>query len=334
MLANIKLIVLLAATLSIGCAGVEPGESIEPSEPGDSTVRPERDAVPDIKGDSPSLVDPNCLDTAPAPAPMINGLGPTARITSMQLPTSIRAATEMGCPLVAGSKGGQGLTALMRVMEIDVDTLVNPDADGVIPSIILGHLAGWDVGQSGNQTSNLDLRMYTGTGGAGDTFGIDPASMNPNGQTRVHFPATVGCQALETETARIDFAVPVEDAEVPLTLEAAQVSGKISVDETGFNLTEGRIVGYVPIEAIVSIVSGIQAACGAPNAPMACDNAEILLSGDAEEITRTLVLPFLFGLDAQLSPDLRSASSCHGDACNAMSVCIAFEANSVNVEQL
>ena len=105
----------------------------------------------------------------------------------------------------------------------------------------------------------------------------------------------------------------------------------ISIDDTGFNITEGLIVGYVSLDAIVSIVAGVQTVCNAPGAPAACADAGILLQGDAEEITRTLVLPFLYGLDARLSPDLRTAAPCSGDECNAMSVCIAFEAHSVNV---
>ncbi len=322
---NMKVIALLTATFTLGCAGVAPGDEVDP------TVGPIDSPRPSSEEDGPSLIDPDCSDTAALQTPPGAGLAPAARITSMRLPNSMREATEMGCPLVAGSKGGQGLTALMRTMQIDADALVTPDPSGVIPSIILGHLSGWEVGESGNQTTRVDLRMYKGTAGGGDTFHIDPTSMDPDGGSQVHFPATVGCQALETEPGRIDFAVPVESAEVPLTLEASQVSGQISIDQTGFNITQGLIVGYVPFEAIVSIVSGVQTACRAPDAPTACAGAGVLLQGDAEEISRTLVLPFLYGLDARLSPDLRTAEPCNGDDCNAMSVCIGFEAHSVNI---
>lgn len=338
MMKKISTTALWVSLFGLGCAGVAPGDdSLDTT----SSNPPIEDSRPGIKGDDSTPVNPHnppdpldCADTSALASPSNGHLGATTRITSLVMPSSISAATAMGCPLVAGHNGGQGLAALMRMMNLEVGSLVQPDATGVIPSIILGHLVGWDVGQTGNETLNLDLRMYMGTPLGSNRFGIDPTSMNANGDTRVEFEATVGCQTLETATGRIEFAVPVESAAVPLTLEASQVSGKLSVNQAGFDVTDGLIVGYVPVAAIVSIVQDIQTACSGPQAPTGCADAGILLNGDAESITHSLVLPFLYGLDARLSADQRSASACEGDDCNAMSVCLGFTANSVQVEGL
>lgn len=285
------------------------------------------------KGDD--VVDSDCPDTVALPDQNPPGLNAMTRITSMRIPTSRNQAMEYGCDLVAGTTGGIGLSALTSAMQLDINELVSPGPEGLIQSVILGHVEGWSPGQTSHDTESLSFRLYSGVQRGGGEYSVDPISFLNDGQPRVAWPAHVGCGRLETEPGPLAFDLSAETSGLgaSLNLTSARVSSQIVVNEAGLSFVEGTIVGYLPESVIISIVQEIKESCQSPNAPDLCVQANSFLAGDAVTITRSIVLPFLHGLDAHIGPDGQQVNSCSGDECNALSICVRIEGESVSVVQ-
>ena len=234
----------------------------------------------------------------------------------------------MGCIALQGSHGGLGLSALLNALDVDLNTIVQPDDQGEIASVILGHMAGWQPGQTGNATQGLNLHMYFGHWVDGQTFQVEPTS---DSDESVVFPASVLCQELVTEPADLMFQLPIEGGVVPFALERVQVSGQLEIQNAGFSLSEGTIIGYIAETSIRRIVSSMQETCRSNPQDPVCESVSFLLNGDAEFVTSNIVLPFLHGLDAHLDPASGTAQDCVGDECNAMSICIRFTSEPVSI---
>ena len=323
---SLYILIALLIGCVLGCAGgalESPDTQTDPT--GLSATGPKADDFDDV----------DCPDTDALPDQNPPGLSAMTRITSMGIPTSRNQAIEYGCDLVAGTTGGIGLSALTAAMNLDINALVSPNADGLIQSVILGHIDGWTPGQTGNGTGDVSFRLYSGVQKNGGDYGVDPVSFLSGGQPRVSWPAHVGCGRLETEPGPLVFEVPAETSGVraSLSLMAARVSSQVVVNEQGLSIVEGTIVGYVPESVIISIVQGIQENCQSANASEICVQANSFLAGDAATITRNIVLPFLHGLDAHVDPDGRRVDSCSGDECNALSICVRIEGESASVVQ-
>jgi len=325
--------ILVLLAIGVGCADAELENPTEAETPvGDATIIVDPPNSMDTM-ERPDEIDPvdDCDDTLRLSNVETGHLAPSSRIVSMRVPNTPQDALDMDCIAIPGSNGGLGLATLLHTLGVNLDDIVKPNADGQIASIILGHISGWQPGETANETEGLNLHMYNG-------HQIDPVTFriarDSDESAPVMFPASVSCQELETRGRNLTFDLPVEGGGVlPFVLEHVQVSGQVSISGEGFSLNKGTIIGYISETAIVKIVQDIQDGCREHPEEPTCADLSFLLSNDAESITSAIVLPFLHGLDAQLIPQNTSVQSCTGTECNAMSICIRFESEPVTVLQ-
>ena len=258
---------------------------------------------------------------------------PSARLSGLTIPTDPAMATASGCRL-SSDKNGTGLSGLLALAGGDLDTnaFVTPDDEGVIELVLLNHLAGWAAGMSGNNAGSLTANFYTGVQSEDGTFMVDPVSLNEEGKAIISFEETVVTDGLYL-TPRADFIVDLPIAELPLQLRLSQteISGFVTTDSTGFNMTEGVLGGYLTKAAIIELIDGINAVCAGDTPPELCGTVESFLSGDAET-DLALLVPLIGGFDSAVAAD-GSTSACSSDNpdCNAISVCILVEMESAAV---
>ena len=214
-----------------------------------------------------------------------------------------------------------------NALDVDLNTIVQPDDQ------VKSHRLFWVIWRAGSlvkrvMDSGLNLHMYAGHWVDGQTFHVEPTS---DSDESVVFPASVLCQELVTEPADLMFQLPIEGGIVPFALERVQVSGQLEIQNAGFSLSEGTIIGYIAETSIRRIVSSMQETCRSNPQDPVCESVSFLLNGDAEFVTSNIVLPFLHGLDAHLDPASGTAQDCVGDECNAMSICIRFTSEPVSI---
>ncbi|MEE2756859.1 MAG: hypothetical protein VYA30_09365, partial [Myxococcota bacterium] len=94
--------------------------------------------------------------------------------------------------------------------------------------------------------------------------------------------------------------------------------------ETGFDMSNGIITGYLTIDSLVSLVTSIVELCESPEAPSFCAQAGMFLGGDPRMTVQTIILPILRGADS-LVTETSVEGDCGSDECNAVSVCLLVE---------
>ena len=257
---------------------------------------------------------------------------PSARLSGLTLPQSPEDATAGGCRL-ASEKNGTAIGGLLMLAggAIDTNEFVQPDEEGKIELVVLNHLVGWMGGATGNEAGSLTSNFYTGVQETETDFSIDPVALD-NGEPIIFFNDTTITDGLYM-TSPADFIVdlPIEELPLQLRLSQAEVSGFVSLDERGFNMSEGVLGGYLTRDAIIELIDGINTVCAGPDAPSLCDSVGSVLSGNAEA-DLGLLLTILGGFDSAVAPD-GAVSACAGDSpdCNAVSVCILIEMSSATI---
>ena len=263
---------------------------------------------------------------------------PSARLNGLEIPGDATDATARGCRL-AGTSNGSSLGGLLAIAgDVDTNSFVNPDENGDIQLVLLNSLAGWMEGSTGNDAGELTANFYTGDAADDGTFTISQSSFDESGEPLINFPGTVVTDGL-IKTPQSDFSVslPLLDG-VPLSLNLSQtqISGFVTLDEVGFNLSEGVLEGYLTKDALLGLVAGIYEACNAPGAPDLCATVGGFLSGNAE-MDLGLLLSFIpGGYDTAVSPegDASACTAANAADCNAISVCILVEMESANISGL
>jgi hypothetical protein len=258
---------------------------------------------------------------------------PSARLSALSLPDSPDSAYAGGCRL-ASDKNGTALGGLLALAggNVDTNSFVQPDADGNIQLVLLNHLAGWANGATGNDAGTIKSNFYTGAQD-GDEFLIDPVSLDATGAPIIAFNETTVVDGLYM-TSPSDFIVDiplVEGLPLQLRLSQTEVSGFVSVDATGFNMTEGVLGGYLTREAILELLNGISQVCGGANPPSLCDTVGSVLTGNPEA-DLGLLLSILGGFDSAVDAN-GGVSACDAASpdCNAVSVCILLEMSSASI---
>lgn len=257
---------------------------------------------------------------------------PSARLSGLTLPMTADQAYAGGCRL-ASEKNGTALGGLLALAgDVDTNEFVQPDANGEIQLVLLNHLAGWSAGSTGNDAGALQSNFYTGIQ-AGDDFAIDPVSFNDAGDPIIFFNDTTVVDGLYM-TPPSDFIVDiplVEGLPLQLRLSQTEVSGLVSIDGVGFNMTEGALGGYLTRDAIVELLEGIGAVCSGADAPDLCDTVGSVLTGNADT-DLALLLGILGGFDSAVDSG-GNATACASDSpdCNAVSVCILLEMSSAPI---
>jgi hypothetical protein len=281
-------------------------------------------------GDPGQGGEPACEPTAALADGAAGDLAPATRINSLEIPGNPDRSGELGCDIVEGSNNGTGLSGLLRLLMLDIGTLVTPDDDGEISVVLLGHLDGWNAGETGDDASDVNLILYTGETD-GDGFSITPDSFVDNDQAngpKIQFAADTSCGRVVTQSGTFEFGVPVLDTglNLGLTLSSTTVKGNLRAEASGFSMQKSTINGYLTFESIVELLRGVKAACDSMNPPDFCAQAGMFLGGDPEPVARMLVLPILRGLDSKVNADGTVDGNCIDDAeCNAVSVCLGFE---------
>ena len=258
---------------------------------------------------------------------------PSARLSALSLPGSPDEAAAAGCRL-ASAKNGTALGGLLALAggSVDTNSFVQPDENGEIQLVLLNHLKNWADGASGNDAGSLSSNFYTGVQEGADAFSIDPISFDEAGNPIIFFSDTMVTDGLY-HTPASDFIVDLPIAGLPLQLRLSQteVTGFVTTDNVGFNMTEGVLGGYLTKDAIVSLIDGIGAVCASDMPPELCGTVSSVLTGDTEADLQTLLL-VLGGFDSAVSSD-GNVSACAGDSpdCNAVSVCILLEMSSTAI---
>ena len=201
---------------------------------------------------------------------------------------------------------------------------------GTLKGRSIDHSRHLEAGKRGkrHQTDNVFLHMYNGIEMGGGAFGIGADS----GERSAVVFRRCGVSNPETEPTNLNFDLPVDGGgTIPFGLESVTVRGDIAVNHGGFELKNGAIIGYISKSSIIRIVSDIQNGCAAAPGDPACESMSFLLGNDAQTVTETLVLPFLHGLDATIDPSTNRAQPCSGQNCDALSICIRFDSEPVNV---
>ena len=257
---------------------------------------------------------------------------PSARLSAFSLPMDAASATAGGCRLTSERNGTALGGLLMLVGGVDTNELVRPNPEtGEIQLVLLNQLVGWESGSTGNEAGTLKADFFTGVQENETEFMIDPVSL-VDGEPIIFFDGTTIVDGLY-QTQPSDFIVdlPIADLPLQLRLSQAEVSGFVTVDEVGFNMTEGVLGGYLTKDAIVELIEGINTVCAADEPPSLCDSVGSFLSGNAEQ-DLGLLLPILGGFDAAVAAD-GSTSACSGDSpdCNAISVCVLLEMSSATI---
>ena len=162
---------------------------------------------------------------------------------------------------------------------------------------------------------------------------IDPVSLTESGDPIIYFENTTVTDGLYL-TPKSDFIVDLPLAEnfpLSLRLSETEVSGFVSTDDVGFNMTEGVLGGYLTKDAIIELIDGINTVCAGDTPPDLCGTVSGFLSGDANQ-DLALLVPLIGGFDSAVAAD-GSVSACSGDSpdCNAISVCILLEMDSVSI---
>jgi hypothetical protein len=230
-------------------------------------------------------------------------------------------------------KNGTALGGLLMLAggAVDTNSFVRPNDEGKIDLVVLNHLVGWADGATGNDAGSLTSNFYTGEQENDTDFLIDPVSL-VDGEPLIYFNDTTVTDGLYM-TSPADFIVdlPIEDLPLQLRLSQAEISGLVSLDDRGFNMTEGVLGGYLTRDAIIDLIDGINTVCASDDAPSLCDSVGSFLSGDAEQ-DLGLLLPILGGFDSAVAAD-GGVSACAGDSpdCNAVSVCILIEMSSASI---
>ncbi len=223
-----------------------------------------------------------------------------------------------------GSNNGSGLSALVGLIGGGgINDLVAPPDGGEIPLIILGRLLDWFGGVTANEASPSDLALFSGSQ---DPFAVD-------GELGVFRDVDLRGQLLRTPVSTVLVPLPlVEDLVFQFQLDAADMRGDLSVDALGFALSDARLQGYVSRESLLGLIEGLQVACAEDRPPAICEQLGAILGepGDPAENALPLILQFMGGFDAELTP--AGPRACAGDACDAVSLCLLFESRGERVE--
>jgi len=255
----------------------------------------------------------------------------------MRVPITREESAQMGCRAVDGTNVGTGLIGLFRVFNVDLQAMVEVGEQEESVLMLLGHLAGWEAGQTGNEAMDVDFRMYVGRAGREGVF-VRPSSFvedDPGNGPRHEYGADLTCRGLVTEPGEFRLQMPMsnEGPFAPLHLSQTTFSGDIVPAATGFSIRNGTISGYLTEDAVVELVVDLAAACDMDVVPDFCQQGAQFLGGDPRMVARTLILPILRGLDARVNADGSVSGDCsRNQTCNAVSICFGFESQPVVLE--
>ena len=265
-------------------------------------------------------------ETMPQPGGCIQNSGASdtrhMRITKVSIPTNPSESAALGCDLSHGSNVGTGLSGLVQALNFDLDALVGPSADGIIPSVLIGRLSGWAPQYNDTQVGQLVFRLFGESGQyAGGPFAIQQPE-SPVFQVS----ASIECDQISSGHGSFELGVPLsENAPLtPLTIDRAHLVG--TVQSGSLSISRGSLNGYLTRASLGSIIRSLQASCVDESGGELC---ETLRASDVEALIDFVANIILGGFDTSLSGT--ETEACSGRYCNAISVCIGFEAETITL---
>lgn len=272
-----------------------------------------------------------CDEGAAGPA---NAWGPSARVTSLDIPRDPRAAFAARCDVV-GSARGSSLGALAQLVEGGLAASVVPDRNGQIPYVLLGQLDGWPAGLTGDQVGEVTLNLFEGAHDDGrftlarDAFvGSDPAQGPLN-----TFPHTsVTQQVLLTATGEVSLHLPLlPQIQGAFLVSGARLQGELGIQREGFEVRNGLLTGYITHQAMIDFLVDLFDQCRAEPENPTCSSLLPLFGGiDADPEDAYAVLDALSPHDVAYQDGV--ATACEAGECNATSVCLLMGMTPVTIE--
>jgi len=266
--------------------------------------------------------EPVLVDTAPLQC--AHELCPMARLTSLEAPESAEQAHNRSCGLESSS-GGSWIASILSLTgnSSGLNQFVSPDAEGQVSFVMFNQIVGWRSGQTGNETQGLSARFHHGVQEESGEFSFNPLSV-PQA-----YPLSISNGRYQLNSPTFDMILPIVATnleELVLPLQAVTLSGDIDLDQSGFNITNGVMEGYITQGSIHSILEAIYSQCDADLPPDLCGTLSAFLTGDSDA-DLGLILSILGDYDVMLD-DEGVPQSCTGDQCNALSLCLFYEMTS------
>ena len=334
----------------LACGGNEVSSEAPPADARTADVLSEVDAaVPDtavtdvgftdagvVDGAAPDAALPDALPPDAAP-PVAGSLSPAARISRLDLPTSLATAQEMGCQ-VLGAKGGSGLAPIVNfVGEGGLSSLTQVNPDGGIDLVVFLQAFGLT-----DPPGTVGMRAFYGEYKPDtQTFLAAPETLDANGDALVRWPDTeIGPDGAFTApgtafTLTVDFGdAEVEVPPIDLRLEMTSLRGRLALAAPSFAVTEGFLEGYLTRDSLLLLIQDIKAICVAPSRPAFCDGLRNLLDPNAPaEVTLNLLLALVGGFDSAVREGVPATCSAAAGDCNAIGVCLSLDATPVVVDE-
>ena len=111
-----------------------------------------------------------------------------------------------------------------------------------------------------------------------------------------------------------------------------EMSGALSVDDVGFNVSSGVLGGYLTKDNIQALIEGLLTGCMEEGAPDFCGQV-ISIAGDDPVVVLETLVSLIGGFDSKIEGE--SVTACDGladESCNALSVCLLVEMEATTIE--
>jgi hypothetical protein len=251
---------------------------------------------------------------------------PSARLSNIIFPATTAEAAMRNCN-VQGSNNGSGLGQLLTSLasfigEINPTEYVQPDENGEISLILLSHLSGWEIGQTGNSAGELNAQTFNGHLNDDNSFDLHENTIHS-------FSGTTIRDGLLITPTLTEFSWYVSG--VSVTLNQVQVTGNVTVDEIGFSLNNGTLGGYLTQDSIDDLIDAFVEICSGTPPESVTELCSGLDSIGGPEAAAG-ILQSILTYDSTVDTD-GSVTSCPAGtpACNAISVCLAISMESANI---
>ena len=316
-----KIILVLILMIAMSCASQSTQEINTDVDLSESIVAPFKDQ-PELDMDPP-------IDEANAPCSFFSC--PAARLSALSIPSSAQEADLGGCQL-GTERNGSAIGNLLYTLfgSTVISTLVQEDDEGRIALILLNQLDGWRANSTGPITSGLRSSFYYGNALGMTDFLVDPVSVDSTEMPFFSDHVSILNHIYYTHQSKLLIKLPLSGLTIPMLLTSVNVTGNLSFDQVGFNLTEGRITGYITSQTFRAIVEELGNTCMGPQSPQICSSISSILTGNPDQDADSLI-SILGGLDSQLLLEEVSTCSDSPQSCNALSVCLFIEMSSVRI---
>ena len=145
---------------------------------------------------------------------------------------------------------------------------------------------------------------------------------------RYRFETIAQSCAFHGEADYYELTLPF-DIPVLLRLTSPAIQGHAYPRNGGFAVQTGRLTGYITEADFTEIARRMQIACTVRLPPRFCADLDLIGVDDPAQVAAQVIIPLVLGLDARVDAD-GIAHPCRDD-CNAVSVCVEFSGQPVNV---